>query len=51
MSREPTCTCGHPRATHHPTPTGRHTWCSVWDTILPGSHQCACRTYTPTQGV
>jgi hypothetical protein len=38
----PRCICGHHRDAHHTTPSGRSTWCSVWD-----PDRCDCMNYEP----
>lgn len=43
---DPVCACGHPRACHHPTTTGRITYCTVWTSAIG---QCPCKTYTPQE--
>jgi hypothetical protein len=42
----PRCVCGHHLDAHHTTPSGRVTYCGVWDSrAIP--HQCQCNHYEP----
>jgi hypothetical protein len=38
------CVCGHPIVTHHATPAGRITWCSVFS-----PNRCGCEMYVPRE--
>jgi hypothetical protein len=39
------CTCTHPHYSHHVTPAGRVTWCTVWD-----PDHCECPEYDEAPG-
>jgi hypothetical protein len=41
----PRCICGHHMDAHHTTPSGRSTWCGVWDGIP--AKPCDCLNYEP----
>ena len=40
------CACGHPELSHHRTPNGRRTRCTIWN---PG--ECICQLYREKQEI
>ena len=42
----PRCICGHHRDAHHTTPSGRSTYCGVYDS-RDTPPKCACMAYEP----
>lgn len=47
---DPSCACGHPRASHHRTDTGRIAQCTVWhSTGIAVATHCPCKAYTPQE--